>query len=66
MTQVLHMPTIPIVLPNVRDILEPSLNEEARAAYLEGQLGLKVCPKEYKIIVRKEKIKGNMNGKLIG
>ena len=37
MTQALQMPTIPIVLPHVRDILEPSLNEQARAAYLEGQ-----------------------------
>ena len=32
------MPTIPIVLPHVRDILEPSLNEQARAAYLERQM----------------------------
>ena len=32
------MPTIPIVLPCVRDILEPSLNEQARAAYLERQM----------------------------
>ena len=35
MTQASQMPTIPIVLPHVRDILEPSLNEQARAAYLE-------------------------------
>ena len=30
MTQVLQIPTIPIVLPHVRDILEPSLNKQAR------------------------------------
>ena len=35
MTQALQMPTIPIVLPHVRDILEPSLNEQVRATYLE-------------------------------
>ena len=35
MTQALQMPTIPIVLPHIRDILEPSSNEQARAAYLE-------------------------------
>ena len=33
MTQASQMSTIPIVLPHVRDILEPSLNEQARAAY---------------------------------
>ena len=38
MTQALQMPTIPIVSPHVRDILEPSLKEQARAAYLEGQM----------------------------
>ena len=38
MTQASQMPTIPIVLPCVRDILEPSLNEQARAAYLERQM----------------------------
>ena len=38
MTQVLKMHTIPFALPNVRDILELSLNEQARAAYLEGQM----------------------------
>ena len=32
------MPTIPAVLPHVRDILEPSLNEQARATYLERQM----------------------------
>ena len=31
MTQTLQMPTIPIVLPHVRDILEPSLSEQVRA-----------------------------------
>ena len=34
-TQALQMPTIPIVLPHVRDILEPSSNKQVRAAYLE-------------------------------
>ena len=38
MTQALQMPMIPIILPHVRDILEPSLNEQARAAYLERQM----------------------------
>ena len=38
MTQASQMPTIPIVLPHVRDILEPSLNEQARAAYLQRQM----------------------------
>ena len=37
-TQVSQMPTIPIVSPHVRDILEPSSNEQARAAYLERQM----------------------------
>ena len=36
--QALQMPTIPIVLPHGRDILEPSLNEQVRAAYLERQM----------------------------
>ena len=34
-TQASQVPNIPIVLPCERDILEPSLNEQARAAYLE-------------------------------
>ena len=38
MTQASQMRTIPIVSPHVRDILEPSLNEQARAAYLEKQM----------------------------
>ena len=38
MTQASQMPTIPIVSPHVRDILEPSSNEQVRAAYLEGQM----------------------------
>ena len=38
MTQALQMPTIPFVLPHVRDILEPSSNEQTRAAYLERQM----------------------------
>ena len=32
------MPTTPAVLPHVRDILESSPNEEARAVYLEKQM----------------------------
>ena len=38
MTQALQMPTIPIILPHVRDILEPFSNKQVRAAYLEGQM----------------------------
>ena len=38
MTQALQMPMIPIVLPHVRDILGPSSNEQARAAYVERQM----------------------------
>ena len=38
MTQALQMPTLPIVLPHIRDILEPSWNEQARATYLERQI----------------------------
>ena len=38
MTQALQMPTIPTVSSHVRDILEPSSNEQARAAYLERQM----------------------------
>ena len=38
MTQALQVPTIPIILPHVRDILELSPNEQARAAYLERQI----------------------------
>ena len=38
MTQALQLPTIPIVLPHVRDILEPTSNELVRAACLEGQM----------------------------
>ena len=34
-TQASQMPTIPVVLSCMRDILEPSLSEQARAAYLE-------------------------------
>ena len=29
---------VPVVLPHIRDILEPSLNEQARATYLERQM----------------------------
>ena len=35
MTQASQMPTIPTVSSQIRDILEPSLNEQARAAYLD-------------------------------
>ena len=38
MTHVSQMSTRPIVLPHVRDILEPSSNEQARAPYLEEQM----------------------------
>ena len=38
MTQASQMPSIPIVSPHVRNILEPSSNEQARAAYLERQM----------------------------
>ena len=37
-TQASQMPTLPIVSPSERDILEPSSNEQARAAYLERQV----------------------------
>ena len=37
-TQASQMPTIPFVSPCGRDILEPSLGEQARGAYLEGQM----------------------------
>ena len=38
MTQTLQMPNIPTVSSGVRDILEPSLNERARATYLDRQI----------------------------
>ena len=37
-TQVSQMPTMPAVSPHVRDILEPSSNEQVRATYLERQM----------------------------
>ena len=37
-TQASQMPNKPVVSPHVRDILEPSSNEQARAAYLERQM----------------------------
>ena len=37
-TQTSQMPTMPVVLPHVRDILEPSSNEQAIATYLERQM----------------------------
>ena len=36
-TQASQLPTLPIVSPSERDILEPSSNEQARAAYLKGR-----------------------------
>ena len=38
MTQALQMPMMPAVSPPVRDILEPSLNEQVRATCLETQM----------------------------
>ena len=38
MTQASQIPSMPIVLLCVRDILEPSSSEQARAAYLERQM----------------------------
>ena len=37
-TKASQIPSMPIVLPCVRDILEPSLSKQARAAYLERQM----------------------------
>ena len=37
-TQASHIPSMLITLPCMRDILEASLGEQARAAYLERQL----------------------------
>ena len=37
-TQASQIPSMPIVSPHVRDILEPSLSKQARAAYLERQM----------------------------
>ena len=37
-TQASQIPSIPIVLSHVKDILEPSSSEQARAAYLERQM----------------------------
>ena len=34
-TQASQIPSIPIVTSRMKDILEPSSNEQARAAYLE-------------------------------
>ena len=38
MTQSLQMPAIPDRIPPVRDILEPTSNEQARSNYLENQM----------------------------
>ena len=38
MTQSLQMPAIPGTMPPVRDILEPTSNEQARSNYLEKQM----------------------------
>ena len=37
-TQAPHIPSIPIVSSHMKDILEPSSSEQARAAYLERQM----------------------------
>ena len=37
-TQTGPIPSMPIPTPHVQDILEPSLNEQVRAAYLERQM----------------------------
>ena len=37
-TQVSHIPPIPIVSSCMKDILEPSSSEQARAAYLGRQM----------------------------
>ena len=37
-TQTGPIPSMPIPTPCVQDILEPSSNEQARAAYLERQM----------------------------
>ena len=37
-TQASQIPSVPVVLPCVRDILEPSLSKQVRAAYLERQM----------------------------
>ena len=36
--QASQMPTLPLVTPSERDIMEPSSNEQARTAYLEKQM----------------------------
>ena len=38
LTQSLQIPMISDALPHVRDILEPTSNEEVRSTYLEGQM----------------------------
>ena len=38
MTQASQIPNMPIVSSHVRDILEPSSSEQARAAYLARQM----------------------------
>ena len=37
-TQTDPIPSMPFSTPHVKDILEPSLNEQVRAAYLERQM----------------------------
>ena len=37
-TQASKIPSMPIVLPSVKDILEPSSSEQGRAAYLERHM----------------------------
>ena len=59
MTQSSQMPTIPGTLPPVRDILEPTSNEQARSNYLEIQMRqMSSIPKLPSIIA----ISGRWNG----
>ena len=37
LTQSLQVPTVSAALPHVRDILEPTSNEQVKSAYLERQ-----------------------------
>ena len=37
-TQASQIPSMPIVLPHMKDILEPSSSEQARASYLKRQM----------------------------
>ena len=73
---------LPAALPHVRDILEPTSNGQVRSAYLERQMrqmdsvkllsgmpSLKegVVPRPESLqVAKREKLKGNGNGNLIG